>query len=163
MTLKDQQIQAAILWITSLLKHLEIRFQIAGGLAAIAYGSTRELHDIDIDISEQDFNVLLPYVKSHISFGPTLFKDENWQLMLMTLTFNGIEIDISSADNCKIFNKNTQQWQTITADFSQLNTKNLFGLKLPIIPLASLIAYKTILGRPVDVADLKSFANSSAK
>lgn len=49
------KVKEALSWITNLLQKYNIPFQIAGGLAAQAYGSNRKLHDIDIDIPEIDF------------------------------------------------------------------------------------------------------------
>lgn len=51
--------KAALIWIADILKKQQIRFQISGGLAAIAYGANRPLADIDIDIPEINSIALL--------------------------------------------------------------------------------------------------------
>lgn len=146
--------QAALLWITTILKKLDIPFQIAGGLGAIAYGATRALHDIDFDIPEDQFSKLQEAVKDYIIFGPEQYQDEHWDLMLMTLNYHGQPIDFGGAYDTKIFDQTTQQWQPIPVDFSQSEIKSIAGFQLPVVPLAELIRYKTFLDRDVDRADL---------
>ena len=58
---------------------------ISGGFAARLYGATRDLADIDIDIPEDRFAELIPQVKEYIKLGPARYKDDNWDLFLMTL------------------------------------------------------------------------------
>src|SRR3990167_5068683 len=104
----------ALIWITNILRRYSIPFQIAGGLAVRAYGSTRELMDIDIDISENDFEKIINEVKPFIIFGPAQFKDDKWDLFLLTLNYMGQEIDLSGAYTIKIYNNNTHVWEKIT-------------------------------------------------
>ena len=53
-----KNIKAALIWITNILKKHQIPFQISGGLAAIAYGASRSLADIDIDIPDNNLILL---------------------------------------------------------------------------------------------------------
>ncbi len=149
-----QESRHTLIWITDLLKRLNIPFQIAGGLAAIIYGATRPLNDIDIDIPEDQFDLVVDALKEFIIFGPQQFKDENWDLLLMTLNYQRQSIDISGAHHTKIFNQATSTWQAITTDFSNVVVKNINGLLLPVIPWKELVSYKKILGREADLLDL---------
>jgi hypothetical protein len=72
----------ALQWITNIIKKHNIPYQIAGGLAVRAYGSTRHLMDIDIDIPEQDFKNIIDDVRDFIAFGPDRFKSDTWDLYL---------------------------------------------------------------------------------
>lgn len=58
--------KASLKWITTTLKELNIPFQIAGGLAAIAYGATRDFWDIDIDVPENSFELITENVSDFI-------------------------------------------------------------------------------------------------
>jgi len=145
----------ALAWITNILKNHSISFQITGGLAARAYGSTRKLIDIDIDISENDFDKIKDEVMPFIVFGPDYFKSEHWDLLLMTLNYHGQEIDLSGAYQTKIYDHKNKRWVSLTTDFSKVNSMNIDGLKLPVIERRELIAYKKILSRPVDLLDLE--------
>ncbi|CAN5441117.1 hypothetical protein BH10PSE19_BH10PSE19_04410 [soil metagenome] len=102
---------SALRWITDILKSKHVPFQIAGGLAAIMYGAERELVDIDIDIPENAFPLILPEVSPYIIFGPTYFKTELWNIYLLTLNYQGQEIDLGGAYATKIFNTTLQTWQ----------------------------------------------------
>lgn len=146
--------ESALVWITDIIKKHHIPYQIAGGLAVRAYGSTRPLMDIDIDIPEDDFDKILEDVREHITFGPDWFKSDTWQLYLMTLNYQGQEIDICGAYRTKIYNKLCGTWDKIITDFSKVTYIEFEGLKLPVIPRDELIAYKKILARPVDWLDL---------
>lgn len=103
---------AALQWITTILQKLNISFQVAGGLAASAYGAVRPLNDIDIDIPESAFELLVPHVEEFITFGPEHFKDTQWDLMLMTLDYQGISAVPISA-NCIIASLNSGKLSTL--------------------------------------------------
>lgn len=153
----------SLLWITNILKELDIPFQIAGGLAAIAYGAARELADIDIDIPEDQFEKLKIHVSEFITFGPTHHTDEYWDLWLMTLNHYGQEIDLSGAYQTKIRHSLHSKWHPLEIDFSKAITLDVLGLKLPVIPRDDLLAYKKILGRAVDLEDIKEINASSRR
>jgi len=146
--------QAALVWITQILERFGIPYQIAGGLAANAYGVKRELADIDIDIPQKDFDKILNSVKETILFGPAHYKDEHWDLYMLTLCYQEQEIDITSADNIKIFNPLTGVWETLDTDFSKSTFKEVMGVWVPVIPKEDLLYYKRILKRPVDLLDI---------
>jgi hypothetical protein len=48
----------ALKWIIGILNKHKIEYQISGGLAGRMFGSNRELHDIDRDISERYFSII---------------------------------------------------------------------------------------------------------
>ena len=129
----------ALIWITNILKAHHISFQIAGGLAVQAYGSTRKLMDIDIDIPEEDFEKISREITPFIVFGPAQFKDENWDLFLVTLNYQGQEIDLSGAHNTKIYDKVDKCWKKIITDFSNVEYKNILGLSVPVIKREELV------------------------
>lgn len=150
----------ALQWITDILKKYGIPFQITGGLAAIAYGATRPLEDIDIDIPEDQFDVFKNDVKEFIRFGPERFKSDRWDLLLMTLNYRGQEIDISGAYDTQILNASTGHWQKLQENLEMATVKNIFGLDLPVIPLEKLIHYKKALARDVDLMDIQEIQNA---
>jgi predicted nucleotidyltransferase len=145
----------ALRWIVDILHEHQIPFQIAGGLAARVYGSTRELDDIDIDIPEESFSLIQPAIQSYIIFGPEQFKDENWDIFLMTLDYHGQKIDLGGAYKTKIFNQQAQQWEELFSDLSRARLSSVFGIEVPVISLKELIAYKTKVAREVDIADVQ--------
>lgn len=147
--------KTALKWIVAILRKHDIPFQVTGGLAAIAYGASRELADIDIDIPEEAFEIIQPAVAAHITFGPAQFKSEQWNLYLMTLNYQGQDIDLSGAYKTKIFNKQKNRWQKIPANFSTTENIKIMEIVVPIIARSELLKYKTMLARQVDLIDIK--------
>lgn len=145
----------ALIWITSIIQKYNIPFQICGGLAVRAYGSTRPLADIDIEIPEDSFIKIQDEVSSYITYGPAQYKSERWDLYLMTLNYYGQEIDLSGAYTTKIFCMTDKVWKRLGVDLFNANYLNLYGISLPVISRDALIAYKKILVRPVDLLDLE--------
>ena len=108
----------ALEWIVGILRKHQVPFQISGGCAAKIYGSPRELNDIDIDMPENCFEKILVDVKPFIIYGPAQYKDQKWDLYLMTLNYAGQEIDIGSG-NAKISTKDRKEWISFDTDFSK--------------------------------------------
>ncbi len=153
-------IEAAFKWIVGILQKHQIPFQISGGFAARLYGSTRELADIDIAISDVRMSELIPDVSEYISFGPARYLDEEWDLQLITLNYREQEIDIGGIDNIKIFDKETKYWVSMSRDIAVVETKEVYGISVPLIPKSTLIAYKKKLMRDVDRLDILAMENS---
>lgn len=154
--------KAALIWITNILKKHQIPFQITGGLAAIAYGANRPLADIDIDIPDNRFDLIINDVKPYIVFGPAHLKSDKWDLMLMTLNYHGQEIDLSGADSTHIYNEKTAKWIKLNENLSEVTQQKIFDLELPVIPIKSLIYYKKILAREVDLFDIDQIKNNNS-
>lgn len=150
----------ALVWITDILKKYQIPFQITGGVAAITYGANRPLADIDIDIPDNQFDIIKNDVGPYITYGPARFKSDKWNLMLMTLNYHGQEIDLSGADSTHVFNEKTAEWIKLDEDLSIAPMEKVFDLDLPVISLKSLIYYKKILSREVDLIDINQIENA---
>jgi hypothetical protein len=146
--------EAAFLWIIGILRKYDIPFQIGGGFAARLYGATRELADIDIDIPEDRFSEIISDVKDYIKFGPAQYRDDSWDLFLMTLSYGGQDIDIAGAYDCKVFDQSKKEWATVRDDFTTASIKSIYGINVPVMNRDGLIAYKTMLGRDVDKIDI---------
>ena len=154
--------EKAFLWIIEILERMKISYKILGGFAARAYGVDRELADIDIEVDDGDILLISNEVKPYIVFGPARYKDENWDLNLMTLQYEGQEIDIAGKE-LKIFNKENKNWEKLGSDLCDCEIVEVYGKKVPIEKLDNLIAYKTKLSRDVDIKDviqLKDFKNN---
>lgn len=152
---QNSQIHSALKWITNILDRLEIPYQIVGGLAAICYGSTRTLHDIDMYVPGKSISKLQTEVQDYVEFGPAHHKGENWDLVLMKLNYHGQQIEIGDADHTKYFDSRTQQWTKEEINFNSSSIGEFEGIKLPVMPKQQLVEYKNRLNRKVDQIDLK--------
>ena len=134
----------ALDWILSILRKNNIDYQITGGLAANLYGSTRELYDIDLEVSDSDVNRLSEICREYIVYGPERYVDEHFDLLLMTLKYRNQLIDVCGIDKMSI--KGFRQ----TIDLN--NAVDIGGYR--VVGLVDLIAYKKLLGREVDLIDI---------
>jgi len=154
----DKNPEKTFHWIVNILNKHKVPFYVDGGLAARAYGADRELVDIDLVIHEDDFGKIIDDVKDFIKYGPEHYKDEKWDLTLMTLSYENQVIDIAGAENTKYFDSKNDVWVKSENTLQKSTIKNIFNLDVPVIPLDELIKEKQILDREVDRIDL-SFIN----
>lgn len=150
-----KQTKTALIWIINILQRHDIPFQITGGLAARAYGAVRELADIDIDIPEDKFELIIKEVEPYIVCGPDYFKDDCWNIYLLSLRYKDQDIDLGGAYHTSIYDQKNKTWIKLVTDFSAIEYKEIMGVKLPVIAREELIAYKKILARPVDLLDIQ--------
>ena len=117
--------------------------------------------DIDIDVPGSKIKFLSKKVSEYIIFGPKLYRDRHWNLLLMTLNYKGQVIDVCSGDHTKIFDHNRKKWLSIKTDFKKSEMRYFDGLRLPIQTESELIDYKKKLGRKVDIEDIKNLEKVS--
>ena len=145
-----EKISKGLRWIVDILHRHNILFQITGGLAAYAYGATRPINDIDIDIPEDRFDEIIENVKEFIVDGPARVKNSVWDVYVLTLNYHGQEIDIGGAYTTRIKDEKTGLWHDAKADLSTAVIKNIFGVDAPIVGKDDLIEYKNWLALPGD-------------
>ena len=141
----NNKLADALKWIVSILRKHNVPFLISGGFAANIYGAKRPVNDIDIDVPEEKMELLLPDIKPYITFGPAEYKDEKWDLKLITLNYNGQEIDIGGAFDTKIFDEQNKVWVHCPAKFETAQIHTVYGVEVPIVRPQDLIEYKKLL------------------
>ena len=145
---------AALTWITELLFQRGIPFQAVGGLAARAYGASRELHDLDFYIPTERFDELADDLAPHLTRAPQPHRDSSWDLTFAQLLYAGQKIELGGADGALFFDSRTGEWKEQRVDFSRSVHREVFGVIVPVMPKDELIAYKAALDRAVDRQDL---------
>ncbi len=153
---EERNTEAAFKWIVGLLQKHSIPFQIGGGFAARLYGSGRDLADIDIGVNDVSLEKLSPHVREYVTFGPGHYVDKKWDLQLMTLKYEGQEIDIVGRDSLMIFDKVANALVPGHRDLIAHEDIEVYGIGVPVIPKAALIAYKKKLMREVDRLDVEA-------
>ena len=151
--------RAAFLWIVGIMHKNNVPFQIDGGLAARIYGSKRKLADIDIDISNKKFKIILPQIRPYIIFGPARYVDKSWDVHLVTLKYLGQKIDISGWETEKFYDRKHKKWVRCHINFRRAAIKKDYGRAVPVIPKKDLIIEKSELLRGVDKKDLEFLKN----
>ena len=153
-------------WTVSILKKYNVPFQISGGFAANIYGAKRPINDIDIDIPEDKMKLLLPDIEQYITFGPAEYKDEKWDLKLITLNYHDQEIDIGGAFDTKIFDEQNKVWVHCPAKFETAQTHAVYGIEVPIVRPQDLIEYKKLLNgehQKTDIAAVREYIAKNEK
>lgn len=153
-TRRRSRIARALRWIAGVLDDLEVRWIVAGGLAARAHGAGRELHDIDLYVEEGALERILPEVREHHAHGPRRHRDEHWDCLYLEVRHSGEEIELAEAARCRHRAGPDAPWHPAGADFEAAGRKETFGVEVPVMPLEALVAYKRRLGREVDRRDL---------
>lgn len=151
---RPASVAEALTWLKGVLQELEIPFQVVGGLAAIAHGGTRELHDIDVYVPEGALEAILPQVAEHHSHGPLRHRGEHWDCVFMEVRYAGEEIEIADAARTRLRSDPGDAWQPAGVDFGASVAGDAFGVTIPVMPRDQLIDYKRRLGREVDRLDL---------
>ena len=144
----------ALKWITDYLHQQHIPYLITGGLASIAYGSKRPLADIDMYVPAEHYAAVLDFGIDYISQPSARYRDENWDLELAELNYEGQLIEICRADNIRMFNQLTSLWEIQTVDFHRHSQMKLMGADVTVMTADDLITYKQKLRRPVDMEDI---------
>jgi len=152
--------QKTLKWIVSILRKNKIPFQITGGLAAKAHGAKRKLFDIDIYVPDKYMDKVVKKTRKYIVLGPKHSRTRNWDLEYIKIMYVGQRIEIGSPEKTKFFDKEKRKWTKDSISFSKPEIKEVFGLKIPVIPKRQLISRKLKLGRRVDKIDLKQMGYS---
>lgn len=147
--------ESAFHWIVGILHDNNIPFVITGGFAARLYGSQRELADIDVVIPVGSLSRIADIIKPYAIFGPGQYKDENWDLYMATLEYEGQEIDLCENETTKFFNQKTLAWEEMKTDFESAQKMEVFGMMISVVTKEALIERKQRLAREVDLEDLR--------
>lgn len=160
----NNKLADALRWIVSVLRKHNTTFQVSGGYAAHIYGAKRPVNDIDIDVPDENMESLLPDIQRYIIFGPAQYKDAKWDLQLITLNYNGQEIDIGGAFGAKIFNNETMCWVAVPAKLEAAQIHMVYGMKIPVVCPQDLITYKKLLSgehQKVDIIAVQEYVSQN--
>jgi hypothetical protein len=154
-----QKIGAALNWIVSLLNRHNIPYQIVGGLAAKAYGSTRPLVDIDIYAPMEQVRPALDEMRPYIVREPLPHHSDSWNLIYMALEYHDIYIEIGDAStNPRFYNRRDGRWEAQPITFANSTIMTLYGTQVCLMPRDELLAYKAMLQREVDYQDIEEIS-----
>ncbi|WP_417520596.1 hypothetical protein [Marinobacter sp.] len=148
-------------WIVGLLRDRNIPFLVCGGLAAKGYGSKRDLNDIDLFVPGEHFSSVVKAGQEFVSKAVAHRPELGWDLAYVQFKYQGIKVEVGSADGAKIFDSGSKTWVPLNIDFSRYATVHLLGLELPLMLKNDLIQYKTVLSRPVDIEDIRAIRISA--
>lgn len=144
----------ALRWIAGVLEAAGVPYQVVGGLAARAYGAARPLADIDLYVPGGRLEEIAPFVEEHVTFGPGRVVSDEWDLTFMALEYEGQIVELGGADSVWIYDQQAHEWAEQRIDFSTSELRDIYGVTVPVMPRAQLVAYKQRLARDVDLQDI---------
>jgi hypothetical protein len=151
--LTDAQEQA-LRQLVSLLDGAAIAYQFTGGFAGNLHGSAWPLHDFDLDVARADLPRLAELLQPYTTRPLGRYVDAEFDLVLLRAEMSGVPIDVSQVEDA---------YALIGGERVPLGTTLANRLRVPVLdftiqvqPLEELIAYKVLLGRSADLADLRA-------
>jgi hypothetical protein len=82
-------------------------------------------------------------------------RDEDAEGYSMELRYAEQDIDIGAEEECKVLDKSTGKWKLLETDFSNIETKEIFGVSVPVMKKEAIIAEKRMFNRPQDQEDIR--------
>jgi len=152
-TISSEQLDVIKRLVTILNEH-KVPYQFTGGLAGNIHGSKWPLQDIDLEMPRAHIELVAYLLRQHIVTPLRFYQDDEFQLVMLNLKIDEIEVDINQIEAQQICHKGL--WVPHAVDIKKAQLMPFHGLKVSVQPLDQLIAYKTLLGREKDVADLSN-------
>jgi hypothetical protein len=141
-------------WITSLLDELGHRYVVVGGLATNVYGGVRPLNDIDLDVPKAALKEVAERAKEWLVFGPARYRDEQFDIELLSLCFAGQDIDLTAAEDIKLFDRQAGAWCNLPTDLDASEPHEVLGKVAAVMKKELLIGYKKMVARRTDLEDI---------
>jgi hypothetical protein len=134
-------------------------YQFTGGFAGNLHGSRWPLHDLDVDVARADLlrvaELLRPYTTGPL--GP--YVDDEFELVLLRAEMEGQAIDVSQAEEA--YARVGGRRVPLGTSLARRERVRVLDLEVWVQPLEELIAYKELLGRSADLADLRALQAGS--
>ncbi|MBX7144335.1 MAG: hypothetical protein K1X79_07780 [Oligoflexia bacterium] len=141
-------------WITSLLTALGHPYVVVGGLAANVFGGKRQLNDVDLDVPKKSLKEVAELAKEWIVFGPARYRDEQFDIELLSLRYAGQDIDLTAAEDISLFDRHAGEWRKVPTDLKAGELHEVLGKTVAVMTKESLISYKKMICRDSDLEDI---------
>jgi hypothetical protein len=129
-------------------------YQFTGGFAGNLHGSRWALHDLDVDVARADLprlaEILAPYTTRPLG----LYLDDEFELQMLRAEVERVAVDVSQAEEgyARLGGRRLPLGTTL----ANRRRVRVLDLEVWVQPLEELIAYKVLLGRAADLADLRA-------
>jgi hypothetical protein len=129
-------------------------YQFTGGFAGNLHGSRWPLHDLDVDVARADLPRLAELLRPYTTRPLGLYVDDEFELQLLRAEVDGVMIDVSQAEEA--YARVGGRRVPLGTDLVLRQRVTVLDLEVWVQPLGELIAYKELLGRSADVAELRA-------
>jgi hypothetical protein len=129
-------------------------YQFTGGFAGNLHGSRWPLHDLDIDVARDDLPRVAELLAPYTTFPLGPYVDDEFELALWRGEIDGQAIDMSQAEEGYALVGGRRV--PLDVKLARRQRVRALDLEVWVQPLDELIAYKELLGRTADLADLRA-------
>jgi len=148
---------SALADLVGFLDDARVPYAVSGGLAGNLAGSQWPLHDIDVDVPAAALPLLAQHYAPWILSGPGAYEDEEFALQLLQLRLPEVGIDIAAAESI-VLRDPQGRLHSWPSDLASFELRTLGPLSVRVHPLSSIRAYKRMIDRTADLADLDRLA-----
>jgi hypothetical protein len=146
--------ERALRRLVGLLEAAGARYQFTGGFAGNLHGSRWPLHDLDLDVAREDLFRLAELLKPYTTWPLGLYLDDEFELQLLRGEVEGVAIDVSQVEEA--YARVCDRRGSLNTSLERRQRVAVLDLEVWVQPLDELIAYKELLGRSADLADLRA-------
>ena len=152
---------AALRWACRLLGACAIPFQVAGDVAAAAYGATRPVGGVELFIAAEHVPALLRAAPEHVADYPWRRLDDAWDRVALSLAYEGVTVDVCVVEAARFRESATGEWREAAVDPSASVTMTVWDVEAPVVPREQLLEQKRRLDRAVDRRDLRDITGEA--
>jgi hypothetical protein len=140
--------------LVGILDESAVCYQFTGGFAGNLHGSRWPLHDLDLDVAREDLPRLVAPLRPYTTRPLGLYVDAEFELQLLRAEIDGVGIDVSQAEDA--YARVGGRRVSLNTSLANRRRVSVLGVNVWVQPLRELIAYKELLGRSADLADLRA-------
>ncbi len=145
---KEEQgnMQKALETISSKLKEIGVDYGVTGGLAAKAYGSDREVHDIDIFFVKRDSDRIVEAFKEQLKRGPAKEEKKYGSVWNIYFKIEGVTVEFISNAIFDI-NGRTYSFHPSFQLFKRVKDREIDSTKIKVLSPEDIVILKSITQR----------------
>ena len=118
--------ERAVRWLIHCLEEAAACYQFSGGFAGNLHGSRWPLHDLDVDVAQQDLPRLAALLQPYISHPLGLYEDAEFRLHFLHAQFEGVDIDVNQAEDA--YGRSGRQWLPLGTDLARRSVLSVWPL-----------------------------------
>jgi GNAT superfamily N-acetyltransferase len=151
--------ESALRTLIGILDEANAPYQFTGGFAGNLHGSRWPLHDLDVDVGRADLPRVAELLRPWTTVPLGLYVDEEFELQLLRGEIEGVGIEVSQVEEA--YARVNGQRVSLATTLANRRRATVLDMEVWVQPLTELIAYKGLLGRSLDLADLRRLRCSS--
>lgn len=144
--------------ITRLLEENVICYQVTGGTAAILWGVDRDTQDLDFDVSKKDIAKIREIFGKYITTDYHQYIGADFDLWLVICEIEGVPVEFGQSEGAMILGIGNKVWTPLPDTIKNARIVEIDGDEVRLQATGDLIQYKEILGRDVDILDVKQLS-----